>query len=233
MAAAAVSIALMIAVLFKYGCDNHAPPPTTKPASSQPHVGAQHHTAATDEGKHMGGELAPLQVFATAKVGDWAAYRIINRSSLLPEEIVATKLAVITAATDATVTIEHKGRVDKDQHKRESWTQERPRQGLTIDQLTGNDVSKWQLIDVKTSDDPHAVGGRTFKSKQIAYAAIDPLFPTKKVRVTYWYSDEFPLGLVEERDIQDLDAVHIEQLTELIGFGTASATTWGTKPDGL
>jgi hypothetical protein len=231
MAAAAVSIALMIVVLFKYGFNNDPPP--KKPAGSQAHVGAQHHTAATDEGKHMGGALAPLQVFATAKVGDWAAYRIINRSSLLAEEIVATKLATITAATETSVTIAHEGRVDHDAQKRESWTQERPRQGLTIDQLTGNDVSKWRLIDVQTSDDSHDVGGRAFKCKQIAYAAIDPMFPTKKVRVTYWYSDEFPLGLVEERDIQDLDAVHIEQLIQLIGFGTATATIWGTKPAGF
>jgi hypothetical protein len=223
----------MIAVLFKYGLRDDPPPPT-KAASSQAHAGAKHHTENLDtaEIKHMGGELAPIQVFAKAQVGDWAAYRIINRSTLLAEEIATLRLSRITAATDAAVTIEHKGRMEKGD-RREAWTQERARQGLTIDQLVGNDVSQWRLIDVQTSDDTHEVGGRTFACKQIAYAALDPMFPSKKVRVTYWYSDEFPGGLVEERDIQDLDSVHIEQLTQLIGFGTQTATTWGTKPDGF
>jgi hypothetical protein len=229
MLAAAVSIALMIVVLFKYGLRDDPPP-----KSSQPHAGAQHHTAAVDPiaGTHMGGQPAPIQVFAKAQVGDWAAYRIINRSTLFAEDIPTILIKRVTAADDRTVTIEHKGRMEKGD-KREEWTREYPRQGLTLDQLVGNDVSEWRLFDVKTSDDTHEVGGRAFKCKQITYAAIDPLFPNKKVRVTYWYSDELPGGLVEERDIQDLDTTHMEQLTQLIGFGTATATTWGTKPDGV
>jgi hypothetical protein len=220
-------------VLWKYGLRGDPPPPTTKAASSQAHAGAQHHTEPDPTIKHMGGELAPIQVFAKAQVGDWVAHRIINRSTLLAEELTAIRLSKITAATDTTVTIEHKGRMEKGEGKREEWTQERPRQGLTIDQLVGNDVSQWRLIDVQTADDTHEIGDRTFKCKQVAYAALDPMFPSKKVRVTYWYSDELAGGLVEERDIQDLESVHIEQLTQLIGFGTATTTTWGTKPDGF
>lgn len=233
MLAAFASIAVMGVVLFKYAGGGDSPP--TNAASSQPHAGAEHHTAepAPEAVKHMGGQLAPIQVFAKAQVGDWAAHRITNRSSLLERDLVAIRISRVTAATDATVTIEHKGRMETGEGKREEWTQERRRAGLTIDQLVGNDVSDWRLIDVQTSDDSHEAGDRTFKCTQIAYAAIDPMFPSKKVRVTYWYTDEFVGGLVEERDIQDLESVHIEQLTQLIGFGTATTTTWGTKPDGL
>ena len=234
MLAAAVSVALMIVVLLKYGLRDEAPP-TTKPASSQPHAGAQHHTeGSADPIVHQGSQLAPIQVFAKAQVGDWIAYRVTNRSTALAEDVSTIVLATITAATDSGVTVAYKGRMETAGERREQWTYERPRDGLTIDQLTDNDVAQWRLIGIDVTADKHEVGGREFACKQISYAGLDPLFPSKKSRTTLWISDEVPAGgLVEQRDIQDLDTMHMEQIKQLIGFGTATATTWGTKPDGF
>lgn len=230
--AAALSIALMIYVLLRYGRDEAPPKPNNE--SSQAHAGAQHHTeGSADPIQHVGSQLAPIQVFAKAQVGDWIAYRVTNRSTALPDDISTIVLATITAATDTGVTVAYKGRMEKAGDRREQWTYERPREGLTIDQLTDNDVAQWRLIGLEVTDEKHEVGGREFACKQISYAGLDPMFPSKKSRTTLWISDEVPGGLVEERDIQDLDAMHMEQIKQLIGFGTATATTWGTKPDGF
>jgi hypothetical protein len=235
MLAAGVSISLMIVAIFKYGLGDD-PPPTTKASSAQAHARPKHSPQALDtpDTKHMGSELAPLQVWANAQVGDWVAYRVVNRSTLFAEDIPTIVLKRITAVTDETVMIEHKGRMEKAGDRREQWTLDRPRQGLTLDKLVDNDVAQWRLVDVVTTDDTHEVNGRAFKSKKITYAALDPLFPSKRVRVSYWYSGEIPAGgLVEARYIQDLDTLHMEQINQVIGFGTATATTWGTKPEGF
>jgi hypothetical protein len=234
MLAAAVSVALMIVVLLKYGLRDEAPP-MTKPASSQAHAGAQHHTAGSDDPiGHQGGQLAPIQVFAKAQVGDWIAYRVTTRSTLIPEEVGSVVLATITAVTDDEITIHYKARIEKGGYRRDDWTYQRPRQTLTLDQLVDNDIAEWRIIDVKITDDAHEVGGRSFACKQISYASIDPMFPSKRTRVTLWFSEEVSgLGLVEERETQDLETMHMEASKQLIGFGTATATTWGTKPDGF
>jgi len=227
MVAAGLSIALMIVVLLKYGLRDDVAP--TTPTATQPHAGAKHHSAETT---HVGVQVAPLQPFATAKVGDWIGYRVVNRSTALPQDIEAFVIARVTKATETSVTVEYRGHAPAVPDKRETWEREYPRHGLTIDQLTGNDVSKWTISELVITDVTREVGGRTFRAKQLTYAAKDPLFPAKRVRNELWISEEVPLeGLVEDRNVQDLDTMHSEQTKQLIGFGTADAITWGKQPD--
>ena len=227
MMLAFLAIGVMAFVLFNY--NKHDAPPTTKAESGQPHAGTQHHTA---EAKHMGGEPAPLQAYAKAQVGDWIAYRVSTTSSLLPNGVSGLVLGRVTAATDGDVTIDYKARGEKNIDRREAWSETHKRQNLTIDELTDN-TNEWKLFDLQVNDDTHDVGGRAFKCKKLTYAKLDPMLPNTSVRDTAWYSEEVPLGLVQDTDVQDMPNFHSEQTKQLIGFGTASATTWGTKPDGL
>lgn len=231
--ALAISLAIMIATILWYGQqEQNAPSPAA--AGQQPHVGAQHHTAeSADPSAHKGGEPSPIQVLAKAKVGDWRAYRVTTEVTDKPT-ITATAIARVTTVTATSATIAMTGRVENTKEIQKSPEDVRPLQGLTIDQLTGNDIGGWTIYDLSITDEPHEVGGRTFKCKKLSYASKDPMFPTKNTRTELWISDEVPAGgIVEEREIQQLDAMRFAITQTLLGFGDATTTAWGEKPDGL
>ena len=225
--AVGLSIALLIVVLVFYRRDDEAP---TKRVSGAPHVGAQHHTAET---RHQGGELSPLQVYGGANVGDWHAYRVITETSLAPP-ITATAIVAISKVTETTVTRSFSGRIDATGEVRQDRDENRPRQGLTLDQLTGNDVGGWTFTDIVVTDEVHEIASRSFQCKKISYHSYDPLFPTKRTHTDLWVSADVPAGgLVEEREVQELGNQRFVLTQQLLGFGDAAGTTWGTRPAGL
>jgi hypothetical protein len=232
MLAAAVSVVVMVVVIFKYGLGDDG----ARPTSGAPHVGAKHHTdEKPGEGTkpaHEGDKPAPLQVYETAKVGDWRAYRVISEWSNKPVG-KATVVTRIGEVTDAQVVASFNGRLDDTSEIRKDREETRPRRGLTIDQLTGNDVGGWTIYNVTITDEDHTVAGRTFKCKKLSYASDDPLVPAKRTRNELWISTEVAAGgIVEERQIQDMPNMTFVQTQTLIGFGD-ERTTWGTKPEGL
>jgi hypothetical protein len=255
--AAVVSIAVMVVVIVRYVTRDEPPPPTlpataaaqgpaadpvgTSPLGgtpgsgatkeAQPHAGMEHHTA--EKPVHEGGQVAPLQVFANAHVGDWLAYRVTTESSLAPT-FHATGIETITKVDDKTVARAFSGKVEETgEIKRQSY-EARPRDGLTLDQLTTNDVGGWTIYEVAVSDDVHEVGGRKFKCKKISYASNDPLIAGKRTHTDLWISTEVPAGgLVEEHEVQDMPDMHFRITKQVIGFGDAKSTAWGTKPAGL
>lgn len=227
MLAAGASVALLIIVIAKYVFGENAP----DSSSSQPHVGAKHFTEQRPA--HEGAKLAPIQVYANAKVGDWRAYRVTTESSLAPTT-TATVLTWISKATDKDVTRSFKGKVDASDEVRSNRDEERPREGLTIDQLTGNDVGGWTIYDLVITDDERTVGGLTFKCKKIGYSSDDPLIPNKKTRTEMWIAADVPAGgVVEQREVQEMSNMRYVQTQQLIGFGDATGARWGTKPEGL
>jgi hypothetical protein len=228
--ALAISLALMIATILWYAKqEEKAPSPAG--AGTQPHAGSLHHSAETPD--HKGGDLSPIQVFANAKDGDWRAYRVTTEITD-KQPITATALLHVSQVGAANVTLSGNGRIDATGEIQKQPEDVRPRQGLTIDQLTGNDIGGWTIYDVAITDEPHEVGGRTFKCKKISYASKDPMFPTKNTRTELWISDEVPAGgIVEEKEIQQLDAMRFAITQTLLGFGDATTTAWGQKPDGL
>lgn len=224
-----VSIALLIAVVAKYGLRDDDRP--RDPEASHPHTGAEHFGA--DQPAHEGGTQSPLQVFADAKVGDWIAYRVTTESSLAPT-VTATGIERITNVDATKVERAFSGRIDATGELHGKRYEDRPRNGLTLDQLTTNDVGGWTIYEVAVSDDVHEVGERRFPCKKISFSSRDPLFPKKRTRTDLWISSEVPAGgLVEEREVQELPEVRFVITKQLLGFGDASATSWGTKPEGL
>jgi len=248
MVAAAVSLTIMGVVLVRYGLsqDNEpkqlAPSPRSKPALSpstmlgsadpgQPHEGAEHHTA--DKPEHQGGMASPIQVFAKANAGDWQSYKVTTESSLA-QTFTAVGILRITAADDKQVSREFSGRVDQTGEVKKQSYEARPRAGLTLDQLTTNDVGGWTIYDVVVSDDVHEVAGRKFKCKKISYASNDPMFPNKRAHTDLWISEQVPGdGFVEEIEVQDLPNMHFRISKQVVGFGDAKTTLWGEKPAGL
>ena len=246
MAAAFIAIGVMITVLVMYGMRDDAPPTTTplpagKPAlapttsllpkTDDPHAGAEHHTAEAQ--KHEGGMPSPLQVFATAKLGDWTSYRVTTESSMA-QTFTAIGIERITAADDKQVSRSFSGRVEQTGEVRNDRYEDRPRQGLTLDQLTTNDVGGWTIYKVVVTDDVREVGGRKFKCKKISYESNDPLLPKKRTHTDLWISDEVPNGgLVEEIEVQELPNLRFRLSKQVLGFGDAKSTAWGQKPDGL
>ena len=66
------------------------------------------------------------------------------------------------------------------------------------------------------------------------YNVGDPFFRQMRTHVEYWLSPEVSAGgLVEKHETQDLDSLHFDMHMVVIGYGTGSGTTWGTRPDGL
>lgn len=224
-----VSVALLIAVVAKYGLRDDDRP--RDPEASHPHTGAEHFDEIRPA--HEGGALSPLQVFADAKIGDWIAYRVITESSLAPT-VTATGIERITSVDDVKVERTFSGRVDATGEVGSKRYEDRPRKGLTLDQLITNDVAGWTIYEVAVSDDVHEVGGRHFKCKKISFSSRDPLFSQKRTRTDLWISNEVPAGgLVEKREVQELPEVRFVITKQLLGFGSASTTSWGTKPEGL
>jgi len=226
MAAAFVSIGVMIYVLVVFGLrGDNAPAPTT-PAGSQPHAKAAHHTAEP----HEGGKPAPIQVFAGSVVGEWIAFESIKQLAGSAPKPIANVIEV-EAVDDKQVTLVHslrENRINAATNDRVSL----PRQGLTLDQLIGNDAALWTIYGVTISDDVHEVDGRAFKCKKLSFSMQNPVDLAHGAKVEAWISEEVPAGgLVELRQL--FPETRLESTQRLIGFGTAAAITWGKKPDGL
>jgi hypothetical protein len=222
MLAAGLSIAVMIGVLFVYGLRGDAP---VKP-SSESHTGAQHHRAEP----HEGDKAWALPAFVDARVGDWIAFEATTQLANARPQVTA-ELVTVEAVDDKQVTLvrsERENSLDPPQTRRTSL----PRQGITIDQLFGNDQKQWTLFGLAIRDESHEVSGRSFEAKRVSYSLIDPLAPTKRAQVELWVSPAVPLdGIVELRQI--FEGTSLSVTRRLIGFGTAEAITWGKKPDGL
>src|SRR5262249_12560751 len=153
MLAAFVALSVMVFVLLKYAMPRDEPPPRWP--TRQPHAGATHHT----EEKHQGNTLAPLQVFATSKVGDWEAFETTTQLGNGNAGPPTTKsLIVVEAADDKQVTLL---RSERESSLTPPLTarDQRPREGLTIDALVGKDASQWTLYGLTISDDVHELGG--------------------------------------------------------------------------
>lgn len=224
-----ISVAILIGVIAKYGL--RSPDRPRDPDGSQPHVGMEHF--GSNKPAHEGGTLAPLQVFATAKVGDWLSYRVITESSIAPT-ITTTVIERISSVDDRNVTRSFAGRIDATGEVRSDRTESRPRNGLTLDQLIGNDIGGWTITELVVADDVHEVGGRSFPCKKISFASRDPLLPNKRTHTDLWISSEVPAGsLVEQREVQELRDMRFTITKQLIGFGDATTTRWGKKPEGL
>ncbi len=213
----------MVVVFVLYGTEDHAPP--TKPQASEPHAGAQHHSNE----KHEGDQPSPLPVFANANVGDWTAY---ETSTTLADgrPTVKTSIVTIEATDDETVTIvrnERSSSLEPPVITRGT----RSRKRTTIDELVTNNPAEWTLHSLVISDEPHDVGGRTFAAKKLAFGLTAPLGRTTSA-VEAWFSSDVPGdGMLELR--QTLGGTRLVVANRLLGFGTASAITWGSKPDGL
>ncbi len=188
-------------------------------------------TAPRTAPKQAGAHPAPLELFADAKVGDWYAYRVVNAGSL--GGIQSTVLTWVTAVDASTVTRTWRGRLDTTGDEHSGHPETFPRAGLTLERLDGDDIGGWTLADLAVTDDVHVVGDHRFACKKIAFASSDPMFARKHTHSDLWISAEVPAGgLVAKREEQHLDAMTFVITEELIGFGTASGTTWGTRPTG-
>ena len=175
---------------------------------------------------------APIDIYAAASVGDWVAITLSNESPF--GKFPATAITTATAVTDATIVTSTRGRLETTGQIQGSPDEQFARRGLTLEQLTGADIGEWTLSNIVVTDEPHTVGGRTFACKKIAYDSRDPMFPTKRTHTDYWISTEVPLdGAVEKHEVQDLDGKVFENRSLLIGFGSATSTTWGARPSGL
>jgi hypothetical protein len=169
---------------------------------------------------------APVQVFANAKVGDWYAFTYANRSSLA--NLTGRTIATVAAADADRVTLQFAGRIVETGESRTGTHTQRRTQ--TLDQLL--DHADWRVFDVTITDEDRTVGGRTFHCKKLVYSEGDPMFPKKKTHVEHWISPEVVGGLVERHETQDLEALRFDMRMTIIGFGSGSATTWGTRPTG-
>ena len=225
MLAAFVSLSVMVFVLLKFATPRDEPPPT-RPVAAQPHAGATHHT----EEKHEGNKLAPLQVFATSKVGDWHAFdTTMQLANSRPT--TTTSLIVIEAADDKQVRLLRSER-ESSLTPPNTARDQRPREGLTIDALAGKDANQWTLYGLTISDDVHEVGGRSFKCKKLVFSLDNPMDAKQHAEVEMWISDEVPAGGLVELH-QSFAHMQLTMTHRLVGFGDAKSTAWGKKPDGL
>jgi hypothetical protein len=220
---AIVSIGAMVVVLYMFGLrrDDDAAP--TKAVDSQPHAGTKHFTAAP----HEGDAAAPLQVFAHSAAGDWHAYEQFTEDGAPRKTLTA--LVRVDAVDDKQVTLTKTER-ESSLSPPAKRSEQRPRAGLTIDQLAGNAAKEWTLYGLTIADEAHEVGGRSFKCKKVRFSLQDPLDKSKQATVEMWISDEVPGGGFVELE-QSFANMPFSVKQTLVGFGTATATTWGTKPD--
>jgi len=171
---------------------------------------------------------APVNVFADAAEGDWSAFQVHSRSELL--DATSTVLWQVTSVSDDSVIVGGKGRLvgGKEQTLRDMVF---PRSGLTLERLLELDYGEWTILTTKTSEEPHEVGGRTFECTKVVFTSRDPLFPGKQTETQIWFSRAVNgSGIVESREVQQLGEMRFEITKTLIGFGTATATTWGERP---
>jgi hypothetical protein len=241
MAVAAVSIALMVVVLVKYGVRDD-PAPETKPAAAvpapaipggtplgntlpgsaatdvnEPHQGAKHHTEEAPPNE--GNQPVPIDVFAAAKVGDWNAFESTIETSLAPKPTLATSVVTLTSVDDKQVVRTTSGDPPK--------TEQLPRHGLTLGQLAINNAQTWTIHAVTISDDVREVGGRSFKCKKISFDSRSSEEPARRNHTEMWISDEVPAGGVVEYRVDE--GADFKLTRRLVGFGDAKTTRWGKK----
>ena len=182
---------------------------------------------------------SPIDPFATARVGDWRASRIVNDNTLTRDNkigpITAHAIHAVTAAGDATVTIATRGIVDSPPGLEDpagpSAPDELPRHGATFEQLI---LSDWAITTFAVADDTRTIGGRAFHCKKVTYRQIDPMLPRKQVDVELWLSPEVAVdGFVARHEVQVLDTLTFTMDEQLVGFGSGSATAWGERPAAL
>ena len=173
----------------------------------------------------------PVPGYADAKVGDWRAFRHVTTGKL--GNFHATALAVVTAVTATTVTVELSGRLDETGQQRSDGADELPR-AFTVEHEIHRQHGDWTASALEVTDVSRTIDGRSFACKKIAFASADPLLPDKRTRVEVWLSPDVPAGgEVAVREVQKLPGFTIEATSDLIGFGDASHTTWGQRPAGL
>jgi len=171
---------------------------------------------------------APVNVFAKAVVGDWSAFRIEHKSSLL--EAGSTVLWTVTSADAVTVVVGGKGRLDTGEEK-DLRDMTFPRSDLTLERLLEMDYSEWKILRAETGQEPHQVGGRSFDCTTVTFSSSDPLFPDKQTETQIWFSAEVTgSGIVESREVQLLGDMRFEITKTLVGFGSKEKTTWGERP---
>ena len=173
----------------------------------------------------------PLSGYANAKVGDWRAFTHVTTNG---EHVFhATAIAVVTAVTPTTVTIELSGRLAETGEQRSDGEDVFPR-AFTVDHEIHRHHGDWTASAVEVTDDKRTIDGRSFPCKRIAFASLDPLLPGKSVQVEVWLSPEVPAGgEVAVREVQKAPAYTITSVSDLIGFGDATKTMWGARPTGL
>jgi len=173
----------------------------------------------------------PLPGYANAKVGDWRAFRHVTSGTM--GTFHATAIAVVTAVTPEIVTIELKGRLDETGEQRSDGADAIP-SAFTVAHEIHRSHGDWTASHVELADAAHEVGGRSFACKKLAFASADPMMPGKDTRVEVWLSPEVPAGgEVAVREVQKTSSLTITMTSDLLGFGDATHTTWGTRPVGL
>jgi hypothetical protein len=204
--------------------------------TSEPLIAADTRAPAPAPSRHLpdgGPHPAPFEAYAHARLGDWYAYRVVTNGPAM-HDVGAIAVTWITAAAADHVSTSFHGRIESTGEEESGHDEDFPRAGLSLERLTGDDVGGWTLRDVTFTDERHTIRGRTFACTKISFASQDPMFPAKLTHTDLWISAEVPVGgLVAEHEVQDLDRMHFDMTKELVGFGTATATTWGARPTGL
>jgi hypothetical protein len=173
----------------------------------------------------------PLPGYVDPKVGDWRAYRHITLGNL--GAFHATAIAIVTAVTPTTVTIELSGRLDETGEQRTDGADEFPR-SYTVAHEIHRQHGDWTASHLDLTDDSHSIAGRTFRCKKLLASFDDPLMPGKDVAVEVCLSPEVPAGgEVFVREVQKTPTFTITSTSELIGFGNAHDTIWGKRPTGF
>lgn len=169
-----------------------------------------------------------LPGYANPKVGDWRAYRHITTGNL--GDFHATAIATVIAVTPTSVAIELRGRLDETGEQRSDGADEVPRE-FTVAHEIHLQHGDWTASDVKLVDDARTIDDRTFACKKLSAAFVDPMMPGKDTRAEVWVAPDVPAGgEVAVREVQQTAKMTITMTSELIGFGDATHTLWGTRP---
>ena len=229
----------LIAVLALAACDagKKAAPatddPWNSPGSAAPPKAPRVRPLSMDGTIEAPAELlkTPLPGYANAKVGDWRAFRHVSTGTI--GDFHATAIAVVTAVTPDTVTIELSGRLDETGEQRSDGADAIP-SAYTVAHEIHRSHGDWTASHVELTDNARTIAGRTFPCKKLAFASVDPMMPNKDTHVETWLSPDVPAGgEVAVREVQKTPALTFTMTSDLIGFGDATHTAWGTRPAGL
>lgn len=236
----------LIAPLIAGACSTHRDPADRERTAPDPWANPSPATASAPTPSRLAAKLpmhgkiegstpavlaTPLPGYADAKVGDWRAYRYITTGEL--GNFHATAIAVVTAVTPTTVTIEFSGRLDETGEQRTDGATEFPR-AYTVEHEIHHQHGNWTASGVELTTEVRTIDGHSFSCQKLAVAFADPLMPRKDTRVEVWLSPEVPAGgIVASREVARTSALTITSTNDLIGFGDATHTTWGKRPAGL